>query len=147
MSCSERKHAQQTLLKTETRSKCDLQGYVAQADRSCGIGEVGLERVAIEEHRCRSREEGQGEHPKMTLSSSMTMSRLMILASASIGITSELVVLGDKYTEEEIGRKFLQALPPRFGQIATSIKTLLDLSEVSVDELVGRLKTTEDRLV
>jgi hypothetical protein len=71
----------------------------------------------------------------------------MILASASIGITSELVVLGDKYTEEEIGRKFLQALPPRFGQIATSIKTLLDLSEVSVDELVGRLKTTEDRLV
>jgi hypothetical protein len=43
--------------------------------------------------------------------------------------------------------KFLQALPPKFDQIVASIETLLDLSEVSVDELVGRFKAAEERLV
>lgn len=52
-------------------------------------------------------------------------------------ITGELAVLSDEYTEEEIVRKFLQALPTRFDQIAASIETLLDLSKVKVDELVG----------
>jgi hypothetical protein len=47
------------------------------------------------------------------------------------------VVLVNTYTEEEIVRCFLQALPPRFDQIATSIETLLDLSDVSLDELIG----------
>jgi hypothetical protein len=61
-------------------------------------------------------------------------------------ITGELAVLSDEYTEEEIVRKFLQALPTRFDQIAASIETLLDLSEVTVDELVGRLKASEERL-
>jgi hypothetical protein len=68
--------------------------------------------------------------------------------SVRIGrITTELAGLGEEHTEEEIVRKFLQALPPRFDQIAASIETLLDLSEVSVDELVGRLKAAEERLV
>jgi hypothetical protein len=52
-------------------------------------------------------------------------------------------MLDDEYTEEEIVRKFLQALPTRFDQIAASIETLLDLSVVMVDELVGRLKASE----
>jgi hypothetical protein len=68
--------------------------------------------------------------------------------SACIGwTTGELAVLGKEYTEEEVVRKFLQALPSRFDQIAASIETLLDLSKISVDELVGRLKAVEERLV
>jgi hypothetical protein len=43
-------------------------------------------------------------------------------------------------------RRFLQALPPKFEQIATSIETLLDLEMMSVDELTGHLKPTEERL-
>ena len=43
-------------------------------------------------------------------------------------------------------RKFLQVLPDRFRQITVAIKTLLDLWAVSLDELVGRLKATEERL-
>ncbi|KAF8725661.1 hypothetical protein HU200_020204 [Digitaria exilis] len=42
-------------------------------------------------------------------------------------------------------RKFLQALPPRLHQIALSIEMLLDVEEVSVEELVGRLKAAEER--
>jgi hypothetical protein len=37
-------------------------------------------------------------------------------------------------------------LPPKFEQIAMSIETLLDLESISVDELVGRLKPTEERI-
>ena len=42
-------------------------------------------------------------------------------------------------------RKLLQALPPRFHQIALSIETLLDLETLSVEELVGRLKAANER--
>jgi hypothetical protein len=61
-------------------------------------------------------------------------------------LTTQLAVLVNTYTEEEIVRCFLQALPPRFDQIATSIETLLDLSDVSLDELIGRLKPMEEKM-
>jgi hypothetical protein len=41
-------------------------------------------------------------------------------------------------------RKFLQALPSCFEQIASSIETLLNLDDVSVEELIGRLKAMEE---
>jgi hypothetical protein len=65
---------------------------------------------------------------------------------ARIGrITNQLAVLGFEY-KEEIVRRFLQALPPRFEQIATSIETLIDLETITVDELIGHLKPSEERI-
>jgi hypothetical protein len=58
----------------------------------------------------------------------------------------KLAVLGTTYIDEEIVRHFLQALPPRFDQIATSIETLLDLTDVSLDELIYRLKPVEEKM-
>ena len=52
--------------------------------------------------------------------------------------------MGDAYEEETIVRKFLQAVPDRFHQIAAAIETLLDLEAVSLEELVGRLKAVEE---
>jgi hypothetical protein len=52
----------------------------------------------------------------------------------------QLAVLGNTYNKVKIVRCFLQALPPRLDQIITSIETLLDLANVSIDELIGRLK-------
>jgi hypothetical protein len=43
-------------------------------------------------------------------------------------------------------RRFLAALPPKFEQIATSIETLCDLDTITVDELIGRLKPSEERI-
>jgi hypothetical protein len=43
-------------------------------------------------------------------------------------------------------RRFLQALPPRFEQIATSIETLVDLETITVDELIGCLKLSKERI-
>jgi hypothetical protein len=61
-------------------------------------------------------------------------------------ITNQLAVLGFEYKEEEIVRRFLAALPPKFEQIATSIETLCDLDTIIVDELIGRLKPSEERI-
>ena len=36
-------------------------------------------------------------------------------------------------------------MPPQHSQIALSIETLLDLSEMTVEELTGRLRAAEDR--
>jgi hypothetical protein len=61
-------------------------------------------------------------------------------------ITNQLAVLGFEYKEEEIVRRFLVALPPKFEQIVTSIETLCDLDMITVDELIGRLKPSEERI-
>jgi uncharacterized membrane protein YgcG len=61
-------------------------------------------------------------------------------------LTTQLAVLGSSYTEEEIVRRFLQALLPRFDQIAASIETLLDLADVTLDELIGWLKPVEEKM-
>jgi hypothetical protein len=61
-------------------------------------------------------------------------------------ITNQLAILGFEYMEEEVVRWFLLALPPKFKQIAASIETLLDLEMISVDELIGRLKPSEERI-
>jgi hypothetical protein len=61
-------------------------------------------------------------------------------------ITNQLAVLGFEYKEEEIVRRFLAALPPKFKQIATSIETLCDLDTITVDELIGLLKPSEERI-
>jgi uncharacterized membrane protein YgcG len=61
-------------------------------------------------------------------------------------ITNQLAVLGFEYKEEEIVRRFVAALPPKFEQITTSIETLCDLDTITVDELIGRLKPSEERI-
>jgi uncharacterized membrane protein YgcG len=61
-------------------------------------------------------------------------------------ITNQLAVLGFEYKEEKMVRRFLAALPLKFEQITTSIKTLCDLDMITVDELIGRLKPSEERI-
>jgi hypothetical protein len=61
-------------------------------------------------------------------------------------ITNQLDVLGFEYTEEEVVRQFLLALPSKFKQITSSIETLLDLEMIMVDELIGHLKPSEESI-
>ncbi|KAG8070785.1 hypothetical protein GUJ93_ZPchr0006g43514 [Zizania palustris] len=60
-------------------------------------------------------------------------------------LANQLKVLDSGYTEPEIVRKFLQATPPRFGQIVMAIETLLDLDQMTVEDLIGRLKAADER--
>ena len=61
-------------------------------------------------------------------------------------VASQLRALGDTMDDARVVRKFLRVVPPRFAQVAVSIETLLDLSELSIEELTGRLRVVEDRL-
>jgi uncharacterized membrane protein YgcG len=61
-------------------------------------------------------------------------------------LITQLALLGTGYTDKEILRRFLQALPPRYDQTAASIETLLDLGDISLDELIGRLKPVEEKM-
>ena len=61
------------------------------------------------------------------------------------GVVQQRRTLGDEVDEVTVVRKFLQARPPRYHHITMSIETLLDVEDVPVEELVGRLKAAEER--
>jgi hypothetical protein len=61
-------------------------------------------------------------------------------------MTNQLAILSFEDKTEEIMRRFLQASPPKFEQITTSIKTLLDLEMITIDELIGQLKPLEEHI-
>ena len=41
--------------------------------------------------------------------------------------------------------KFLRCMPKRYEQLVFSIETLLDLQDLSIDDVAGRFKVVEDR--
>jgi hypothetical protein len=60
------------------------------------------------------------------------------------GMAAHLTTLGKEVKDGEIITKMLRSLPPRFKQIMIVIKTLLDVSTMSVADLIGRLKEVEE---
>jgi uncharacterized membrane protein YgcG len=60
-------------------------------------------------------------------------------------IAQQLRTLGDDLDESAVVRRFLQAVPKQFHQIAMSIETLLELGDIPLEDLVGRLKAAEER--
>jgi len=61
-------------------------------------------------------------------------------------LAADLRVSGENIQDSRVVKKLLRVLPQRYGQIAISIETLLDLKTLTIEELVGRLKMTEDCL-
>lgn len=60
------------------------------------------------------------------------------------GMAAHLATLGEEVKESEIVAKILRSLPPHFKQITIAIKTLLDVSTMSMADLRGRLKEAEE---
>ncbi|GKD17603.1 zinc finger, CCHC-type containing protein [Tanacetum coccineum] len=65
--------------------------------------------------------------------------------------TTRDVFEGTKYFEEfpsdeTLVRKLLNAVPDRYLQIVASIEQYSDLSEMTLEEAIGRLKTYEERI-
>jgi hypothetical protein len=60
------------------------------------------------------------------------------------GMAVHLTTLGEEVKDSEIVVKMLQSLPPRFKQIMIVIKTLLDVSTMSIAYLIGQLKEAEE---
>ena len=66
-------------------------------------------------------------------------------ANCITGLANNLRVLGDDMKDVEIVRKMLQVVPEHLAQVAISIETLLDLNDLSVEEVTGRLRTVKQR--
>jgi hypothetical protein len=49
----------------------------------------------------------------------------------------------DTYDEERAVEKLFQCIPEKYKQIARSIESLLDLSTMSIEEAIGRLKVID----
>ncbi|GJT49321.1 retrotransposon protein, putative, unclassified [Tanacetum coccineum] len=61
-------------------------------------------------------------------------------------VVSNIRALGDKIEETYVVKKLLRAVPSKFVQIASTIEQFGDLDHMSVEEVVGRLKTHEERI-
>jgi hypothetical protein len=62
-----------------------------------------------------------------------------------MSIVNNLRSLGDTVEEIKVVQKILRVVPDQYSQMACSIETLLDLSTVSVEELLRRLRSSEGR--
>ena len=60
-------------------------------------------------------------------------------------LVNNLRSLGDTVDEVKVVQKFLREVPSQYAQIACSIETLLDLNGMSVEELIGRLRSAAER--
>jgi hypothetical protein len=60
------------------------------------------------------------------------------------GMAAHLTTLGEEVKDGEIVAKMLQSLPPRFNKIMIVIKTLFDVSTMSVADLSEWLKEVEE---
>jgi hypothetical protein len=68
------------------------------------------------------------------------------LAMHITGLTSNLQELGEKMEDRHIMRKLLCVVPKWYNQIACSIEMFSDLNTMSVEELIGKLRATEDHV-
>jgi hypothetical protein len=62
-----------------------------------------------------------------------------------MNIVNNLRPPGDIVEELKVVQKILRVVPNQYSQMACSIETLLDLRTVSVEELIGRLHSSEGR--
>ena len=61
-------------------------------------------------------------------------------------IATDLKGLGENSVDDKrVVRKFLRVVPTRYNQIAVAIEMICDLDMLSIEELIGRLRATEDR--
>ena len=66
-------------------------------------------------------------------------------ANRITGLAADLRLLGDNVTDAKVVRKMLQVVPEHLAQVAISIETLLDINNISVEEVTGRLRAVEQR--
>jgi hypothetical protein len=59
-------------------------------------------------------------------------------------IVNQLAVLGDSELNDKVVLKFLQITRPRYWQLVISIKMLLDVSTLSLEEVTVQLRSTKE---
>jgi hypothetical protein len=98
---------------------------------------VGMDRV-----REAGRQKLRKDFDKLAFDADENVQDFSLRISA---IVTELQSLGDTTSELDGVQKILRVAPRRYGQMACSIETLLDLKELSIEELSGHLAASEGR--
>ncbi|KAG7564969.1 Glutamyl-tRNA reductase N-terminal domain superfamily [Arabidopsis suecica] len=62
-------------------------------------------------------------------------------------ISSKSASLGVEIEESKMVKKFLNSLPPKFIHIVASLEQVLNLNTTTFEDIIGRLKTYEERIV
>jgi hypothetical protein len=60
-------------------------------------------------------------------------------------LVGNLRALGEIVEDVRVIKKFLRVVPARFTHVVVTIEMFCDLKQLSVDELVGRLREAEER--
>ncbi|XP_066391725.1 uncharacterized protein [Miscanthus floridulus] len=89
-------------------------------------------------HRRRSRVEGDDAEPPRDGEA------IEDFALRLTGIVQRLASLGDPEPDTKVVAKYLCIVCPRYKQLVISIETLLDISQLSIEEVTGRLKAADD---
>jgi hypothetical protein len=66
-------------------------------------------------------------------------------ANRITGLTTDLRLLSDNIIDVEVVQKMLQVVPEHLSQVAISIETLLDINNISVEEVTSMLRAVEQR--
>ena len=61
------------------------------------------------------------------------------------GLANNITTLGGSINETEIVKTMLQVVPDHLEQVAISIETLLDVNDLTVEEVTKRLRNVEQR--
>jgi hypothetical protein len=62
------------------------------------------------------------------------------------GMAQHLAMLGEPLEEPKLVAKFLRSVPRRYMQIVLLIQTLLDISTLTLANVMGRLKAAEQKM-
>jgi transposase InsO family protein len=97
---------------------------------------VGAERVRDAKAQTRRR-----EYDRLAFKEGESVEDFALRLST---ILADLEILGDPEDEHKAVRKFLRVLPRKYRQMASSIESLLDIKQMSIEELCGRLLVVEE---
>lgn len=61
------------------------------------------------------------------------------------GIVTNIRMLGETVSESYVIKKLLRAVPSKYVQLASTIEQFGNLEEMTIEEVVGRLKAHEER--